>query len=62
MFSENPELVRYISESKEENATDEPTQRLDGIVRSTKAKKDVNKRYYIPAYKLYCIQNGIHNR
>ena len=38
-------LLRYISESKEENATDESTQRLDGIVRSTKAKKDVNKRY-----------------
>lgn len=37
--------MRYISESKEENATDESTQRLDGIVRSTKAKKDVNKRY-----------------
>ena len=38
-------LLKYINESTTENATDELTKRLDGIVKSTKAKKDIGIRY-----------------
>lgn len=38
-------LLKYINDSTTENATDELTKRLDGIVKSTKAKKDIGIRY-----------------
>lgn len=38
-------LLRYINKSTTDNATDDNTKRLDDIVRSTKAKKDIGVRY-----------------
>ena len=38
-------LLKYINDSTTENATDELTKRLDSIVKSTKAKKDIGIRY-----------------
>ena len=38
-------LLRYINESTEENATDDNTRKLDEIVKSTKAKKEIGIRY-----------------
>ncbi len=38
-------LLKYINDSTTENATDELTKRLNGIVKSTKAKRDIGIRY-----------------
>ena len=38
-------LLRYIENSTEENATDENTKRLDEIVKNTKQKKDIGVRH-----------------
>ncbi len=38
-------LLRYINDSTDENATDDNTRKLNGIVKSTKAKKDIGIAY-----------------
>lgn len=38
-------LLRYINESTEANVTDVNTRKLDGIVKTTKARKDIGVRY-----------------
>ncbi len=38
-------LLRYINDSTESNATDDNTKRLNEIVRSTKARKDIGVKY-----------------
>ena len=38
-------LLRYIKDSTEANVTDDVTRKLDGIVRETKARKDVGIRF-----------------
>ena len=38
-------LLRYINDSTDANATDDNTKKLNGIVKSTKAKKDIGIAY-----------------
>ena len=38
-------LLRYINESTDDNATDDATKKLNSIVKSTKEKKDIGIRY-----------------